>query len=172
MFDFSDKREERMRQEWYAPIGEYILLFSNLEFELSAWIDLLANTNSDAIKDRVKGLQFSRRIDLILALIAEDQASDETKNKWKAAWKQAGALVGIRNLLCHNPPINNFAISFDEDAGEVSIQLRATELFNLRKPVGDPGCGLALTEIQEKSAKLRQLLILLDSLHTEEILRQ
>lgn len=51
MFDFNDNEEEAERKNWYGPIGEFVVLFSNLEFSTQEWVRLL--TNSADIRNHV-----------------------------------------------------------------------------------------------------------------------
>ena len=168
MFDLADKGQENLRREWYSPIGEYVLLFSNLEFELSSWIHLLSD--SRALRDVASTLKFSPKLDLLPGLIDEYQVSLETKEKWKREWQQAKPLANTRNLICHNPPIDHFSLSLG-DQGKVSLGSRMIEVHALKKPIGEPGSGLALDDLKQKTDSLRQLLIRLDLMHTEEIVR-
>jgi hypothetical protein len=41
MFDFSNDEEEDKRIPWYSPIGEFVVLFSNVEFATKEWVRLL-----------------------------------------------------------------------------------------------------------------------------------
>lgn len=168
MFDLTDEGEEDKRRNWYSPIGEYVLLFSNLEFELLNWIHLLSN--SRALRNVSNSFQFSKKLDILLELIDEYDVPSETREKWKRKWQEAMAMSDTRNLICHNPPIDNFSLSIN-DEGKVSLNSRAVEVHALKKPIGEPGSGLSLTELTKNIEKLRELLIHLDSMHTEEIVR-
>lgn len=168
MFDLTDEDEEDKRRSWYSPIGEYILLFSNLEFELSNWIHLLSNNGS--LSNASNKLPLGNRIEVLLELISTHVVSTETREKWIRDWQEAKELAKTRNLVCHNPPIDNFSISSDEKGG-VSLDSQAVEIHSLRRPIGEPGSGLALARLKNDIEKLRALLIRLDTMHTEEILR-
>lgn len=168
MFDLTDKDEEDKRRNWYSPIGEYVLLFSNLEFELSNWIHLLSDNGS--LRNASNKLPVSNRIDVLFELIYTHLVSAETREKWIRDWQEAKELAKTRNLICHNPPIDNFSISLDKKGG-VSLDSQVEEIHSLRKPIGEPGSGLSLTRLTNDIKKLRALLIRLDTMHTEEILR-
>ena len=168
MFDLTDDGEEDKRRDWYPPIGEYVLLFSNLEFELLNWIQLL--TDNRVLRNVSNTFQFARKLDILLELINEYEVSPETRDEWKRKWQEARAMSNTRNLICHNPPIDNFSLAVN-DEGKVSLNSRAVEVHTLKKPIGEPGSGLSLTELKEEIEKLRKLLIRLDSMHTEEIVR-
>ena len=167
MFDLTDAAEENARHEWYSPIGEYVLLFSNLEFELSGWVQLLSS--SRALKKLGNTLKFSQKFELLLDLIEEYEIDAGTKEKWKQEWQQVKPLINTRNLICHNPPIDNFSLSLNQ--GHVRIDSRKVEVHALKKPIGEPGSGLDLADLKQKTNILRQLLIRLDLMHTEETMR-
>jgi hypothetical protein len=168
VFDLTDEDEEIRRRNWYSPIGEYVLLFSNLEFELSNWIRLLSD--SRALRNASNTFQFSKKLNVLLELMDENEVLPATREKWKFEWRKAEALVKTRNLICHNPPIDNYSIDVN-DEGEVSLNESVVEIQVLKKPIGEPGSGLSLTELKNDIEKLKGLLICLDSMHTEEILR-
>ncbi|MHB8570304.1 MAG: hypothetical protein ACYC97_08915 [Metallibacterium sp.] len=168
MFNLTDKSEEDKRRDWYSPIGEYVLLFSDLEFELLNWIDLLSDNR--LLRRITKTFQFSRMHDVLLELIDEYEAPLGTKEKWKREWLKARVMSSTRNLICHNPPIDNFRLAINDD-GKVSLISRAVEVHILKKPIGESGSGLSLKKLTKDIEKLRELLIRLDSMHTEEIVR-
>ena len=134
---------------------------------LSSWIRLLSA--SRATRNIESTLQFSKRIELLFDLIEEYEVDEGTKEKWRREWQKVKPLVSTRNLICHNPPINNFSLSLDK--GRVSLKSRAIEILVLKKPIGEPGSGLSLAKLKKQIQALRQLLICLDELDTEESLR-
>ncbi len=168
MFNLTDEDEEGKRRDWYLPIGEYVLLFSNLEFELLNWIDLLSDNR--VLRRITRTFQFSRMHNVLFELIDAYEAPQGTKEKWKREWLKARAMSNTRNLICHNPPIDNFRLAINDD-GEVSLISRAVEVHILKKPIGEPRSGLSLKKLTKDIEKLRNLLIRLDSMHTEEIVR-
>lgn len=167
MFNPDDQREEVEQRSWYPLVGEFVVLFSILEFELSSWINLLANTESEALRRFAADQTFDRRLTLLLQLFSENDAN----KAWENAWNKARKLSITRNSICHNPPINNFDLTLDEVTGKVTLGEKAVEILRLSRPIGSPGSGLDLNQVQSDIAELRALLSQLDSLHTEIILR-
>ena len=107
MFDFNDKDKEKKRENWYRPLGEFIVLFSNLEFTVNEWIDLISNseTTTNLIKDI---WSLKKRISALIDLIDEYDTEKAKKEKWKTLWRGIIGLVYIRNIIAHNPPFENF----------------------------------------------------------------
>ncbi len=170
MFDFNDNEEEAKRKAWYNPIGEFIVLFSNLEFETQEWTRLLVG--SAAIRDHVIGIwSFRKRTELIINLIDDYDTRVDQRDKWKMLWRKSIKISEIRNVVAHNPPFENSRIEFDEVNLTVSVSQKVTEVVKLTKPLGDPGSGLSLDAIKDSCKELRQLLIELDSEHTGEIIK-
>jgi|CXWL01.1.fsa_nt_gi hypothetical protein len=168
MFDIANEKEERLRGAWYAPIGEYVLLFSNLEFTLSSWIGLLST--SRATRNVGSKLKLAERLELLLDLVDEQQVDKKTKEKWRNEWLKIKPLTTTRNLICHNPPINNFSIVLNN--GSVSIKPKTVEVLTLKKPIGEPGSGLSLATLKKQIQTLREILICLDELEDEENVRR
>ena len=81
MFDLTDEGEEHKRRDWYSPIGEHVLLFSNLEFELLNWIHFLSNDR--VLRTVLNTFKFSRKLDVLLELIDEYEAPPETRDQRK-----------------------------------------------------------------------------------------
>ena len=167
MFDLEDKKEEKRRKLWYSPLGEYIVLFSNLEFSANEWIDLLSG--SKAMAKHIKGIwSFRKRTELIVNLINEYNTDNKVKIKWERLWKNAIKLSKKRNLIAHNPPFNNFKMDFDLENKKVVMDEKKEEIQKLNKPVGDPGSGLSLEEIKNDCIELRSIIIELDKEHMSE----
>ncbi|WP_297186407.1 hypothetical protein [uncultured Porticoccus sp.] len=160
MFDFNDEDEERKRAEWYAPLGEFMLLFSNLEFTCNEWITLLCN--SKAMSNHIKGLwSFKKRVDLIIELISEYQVTEAKRELWVSLWKSINSNITLRNTIAHNPPFDNFGIEFDSSLASKDVT-RAVEIHQLSKPLGDPGSGITLEKLVSCNVELRKILIQLD----------
>ena len=168
MFDLTDAKQEEIRKDWYAPIGEYVLLFSNLEFTLAEWICLLSESRALRNVANVR-LKFSDQLALLFDIIEEYPTDEGTKNQWKQEWQRVQPLARTRNLICHNPPIDNFSLSLKD--GHASLDARAVEVLVLKKPLGYPGSGLSLDDLKGHLDDLRQLLIRLDEFHTTESLK-
>ena len=167
MFDFNDEIEEEKREKWYAPIGEFALLFSNLEFSSNEWIDLLSE--SKVISQHIKSIwSFQKRVEIIINLIDEYQADETIKNRWKHLWGEAKNLIPIRNTIAHNPPFDNYGLEFDSKTWEAKDIIRTEEIQRLNKPLGEPGSGITLEKLEKGRIKLREILNTLDHEHTSE----
>lgn len=170
MFDLEDESEEKRREIWYAPLGEYIVLFSNLEFSANEWIDLVAD--SKTVAKHIKRIwSFRKRAELIVNLIDEYNTNDKVKEKWKRLWRKAIDLSNTRNLIAHNPPFDNFKMHFDVENKKVVMEATKEEIHKLNKPVGEPGSGLSLERIKRNCTELRSIIIELDKEHTSDSLR-
>lgn len=169
MFDFNDEDEERKRAEWYGPLGEFMLLFSNLEFTCREWINLLCD--SKAMSNHIMGIwSFKKRVDLILELIPEYEVTNEKRELWTTLWKSVNSKIPIRNTIAHNPPFDNFGVEFDSNFVGREIE-RIVEIHQLSKPLGDPGSGVTLEKLVKCNAELRSLLVSLDYESTCEMAR-
>lgn len=160
MFDFGDEEEEQRRAEWYVPLGEFMLLFSNLEFTCAEWITLLCD--SKAVSNHIKGLwSFKKRVELVIELIHEYQVSEDKRKVWIELWKSVNSKIDIRNLIAHNPPFDNNGIIFDSNMVSRETE-RVVEIHRLSRPLGDPGSGITLEKLMRCNSELRDILIRLD----------
>ncbi len=167
MFDFNNDDEEKKRKEWYTPLGEFMILFSNLEFTCSEWIDLLCN--SKAISNHIKSLwSFKKRIELIIELVPEYQVSEDKKELWTKLWKSIDSKILLRNIIAHNPPFNNFSIELKSNFVIKDIE-RAVKIHQLSKPLGNPGTCITLEKLLKCNTELREILIQLDYEYSGEI---
>jgi len=170
MFDFNDADEEKKRSAWYKPLGEFVVLFSNVEFSTYEWIRLLSN--SAVIQKHIINIwSFRKRTDLIINLIDEYDAEKDRRLKWAELWTQAKSISEMRNVIAHNPPFENFRIDFNESEKKVNVSAKVAEIAKLAKPIGEPGSGLSLDKINDSCTELRAVLIDLDREHAEEIVR-
>ena len=170
MFDFNDSEQEVKRKNWYGPIGEFVVLFSSLEFATQEWVDLL--TDSPAIRNHIIGIwSFKKRAELIIDLVEEYPVSSDQKDVWNKLWRKAIKISKTRNVVAHNPPFENARIEFDENSLRVSVSTGMVEIAKLTKPIGDPGSGLSLNTVKGACEELRELLINLGCEHTGEIVR-
>ena len=168
MFDFDDEEQEKKRELWYRPLGEFIVLFSNLEFTANEWIDLVCNSKVTA--KHVKDIwSLKKRVSVIIDLIDEYDVDASKKEKWKALWRKAIELMTIRNVIAHNPPFENFRLSLE--SGRVELKAKKEEIARLNKPLGEPGSGISLKKIVDRSKELRELLIELDKESTIEMIK-
>lgn len=169
MLDFEDKNEEEKRKNWYAPIGEYLILFSNFEFLANEWIDLISPDKAKA--DHIKGTwPFQKRINFIMDLINKYDTDAKTKEEWKGLWKKVIDSNSTRNLIAHNAPFENFNIQYNKASNRIEVEDRKEEIYGLKKPIGKPGSGLSLEKIKSDCGKLRIVIIALDKAYTGEIM--
>ncbi len=161
MFRLDDEEEEKRRKRWYAPIGESIVLFSNLEFCTREWVKFLIE-DAEKVEKVSNKWSFKRRAEDILKAIAEFDDVSKTKKDWTILWKEAIDLYENRNIIAHNPPLNNFDMTWDENKGKIEITEKVEEIFWLDKPVGAPGSGLSLEYLINQNRKLRSIIIRLD----------
>lgn len=160
MFDFNDEDEEKKRAKWYAPLGEFMLLFSNIEFTCAEWIDMLGD--SKVMSNHIKGLwSFEKRVGLIIKLIPEYDVSEDKKKLWLELWESVNSKIPLRNTVAHNPPFDNHRIEFDSNLIAKDIN-RVIEIHHLSKSLGVPGSGVTLEKLLNCNSELRKILIALD----------
>lgn len=171
MFDFENQDEEIRREEWYAPVGEFMVLFSNLEFSTNEWIDLFCD--SKVMSNHIKDIwSFQKRSELIIELIEEYDCTDAIKNRWRVIWGKTKYFAEMRNTIAHNPPFNNF--KFDVEKGEfwkLKNHRTSEEICRLNKFLVEPGSGITMKKITEANEDLRNVLVELDNEHTNVILQ-
>ena len=171
MFTIDDEEQEKKRSLWYRPLGEFLVLFSNLEFETQDWSRLVCD--SEAIYKHLIGMwQFQKRVELIIELISEGGAPSEWKKAAIELWKEAIRIANIRNIIAHNPPFENSKMEIDESFRFISVSSPVMEISKLSKPIGDPGSGVTLEKVVDACSRLRKILVELDSLSTQEYMRQ
>jgi len=169
MFDFNDEDEERKRTEWYSPLGEFMVLFSNLEFACNEWITLLCDSN--AISNHIKGIwSFKKRVEIIIELIGEYQISESKKELWVSLWNTVSSKIPLRNTIAHNPPFDNFGLELDSNL-VAKTTVRSVEIHQLSKPLGVPGSGVTLKKLKKCNSELRKILIMLDVESSSEMSR-
>lgn len=160
MFDFRDESEEIKRAEWYQPLGEFMLLFSNLEFTCNEWISLLCE--SKAVTDHIRSIwSFKKRVDVLLELIEEHEICTSKKELWSSLWRAAGSMASIRNVIAHNPPFENFYLEYSSE-NTAKVIGRLAEIHQLSKPLGELGSGITLEKLRACNSKIRGVLVQLE----------
>ncbi len=170
MFSLDNNEEEKKREEWYAPIGEYLVLFSNLEFSSREWINFLVESGAIA-REMNNTWAFQRRTECLVNVIAEFDASEIKKKRWVSLWKKAINLSKTRNVIAHNPPFSNFDMELDEKKGKIEITAKVEEICQLNRPVEAPGSGLSLEYLINQNRELISIIIKLDNEHLSEMLK-
>lgn len=91
---------ERERQEWVAEVGEFILACGEIE---ARTFEMLDDLLSDEIPGIRKNMKFEQRNQFIRALIETKVADDNLKQLVKDGLSEAQEIMGIRNVIAHNP---------------------------------------------------------------------
>ena len=114
-------------------------------------------------------------VDILLNLISEYRFDHASKAESVSQWKRSQDLAKTRNLLVHNPPIENFEFlsrgGSDISAG-FTVGQKVEEIIHLSLPIGEPGSGLSLEEISDKCLLLRRILSKLEALHDDIVVRE
>ncbi|MCG8043916.1 MAG: hypothetical protein JAY72_21205 [Candidatus Thiodiazotropha endolucinida] len=171
MFTIDDEEQEKKRELWYKPLGEFLVLFSNVEFTAQEWSRLVCDSNA-MYKHLVGMWQFQKRVELLIELIGESSASSDWKNEAIALWKEAIGIANIRNTIAHNPPFENSKMEIDENLRIRSVSSPIMEISKLSKPIGEPGSGVTLEKVIAACLQLRRILTELDRASIEELMRQ
>lgn len=170
MFDFRDEEEERKREKWHQPLGEFMLLFSNLEFTCNEWISLLCK--SEAVINHICSIwSFKKRVEVLLELISEHNVCQSKRELWLSLWRSAGSKASIRNVIAHNPPFENYELEYTSE-NAAKILGSSVEIHQLSRPLGEPGSGITLEKLQSCNSEIREILIQLDIEGTAEAGRQ
>lgn len=91
---------EKERQEWVKTVGEFILACGEIE---ARTFEMLDDLFADDIPSIIKNMKFEQRNQFILALIDAKVNDKKLKTAIKEALSEARNVMGVRNIIAHNP---------------------------------------------------------------------
>src|SRR3981081_4243231 len=115
MSDFD--RHLRETEEWRGVVGKAIVCFGELEL---ITYKCLAHIPSDRISETSSRLGFSRRVDLIVEILAGRRPPLQPVSDFVAMLKRAKQLANIRNDIAHNPVMLNMFVH--KTSGDVLLE--------------------------------------------------
>lgn len=158
MFTIDDEDQEEKRELWYRPLGEFIVLFSNLEFETQDWARLVCDSQA-IYKSLISIWRFQKRVELIIELIGKGSAGSAWKKAAVTLWKETIPIANIRNIIAHNPLFENSKMELDESFTVKFFSSPVVGISKLSKPIGEPSADVTLEKLVEACSRLRRILI-------------
>jgi hypothetical protein len=107
--------------EWRELIGRAITCFGEIEF---VSIKCLAYIPQDRFSGSVGGLDFAKRVDILIELLEGRQSLDPNLRGLLRGFIRAKSLAKTRNLIAHNPLM--FDIYVNDDASKVILEQSIT----------------------------------------------
>ena len=136
--------------EWEALVGKAIIRFGDIELALSKCLALIPQ---DALGNGVLRMEFTRRADLLIAILEGRSERGPHLDEILRCVKTAQGFAKTRNLIAHNPVmLDIYALGEENEDGELEHFAEHTI-----RSARDSGPHLTLESLKEFAASVEGL---------------
>jgi hypothetical protein len=131
--------------EWESLVGRALLRFGDIEYVSVRCLDVIPGERLFA---STSGLEFSRRVDILLEILNNRKELTPPLSKLRDAFKRAKELAKKRNLIAHNPLMLSLYVNHETQESAATYRIDSARSAKH---------SITLDELKEFSAEVDDL---------------